>query len=444
MSETIKMMIDLLADPNRDTAYLTGRAGTGKTTEAIEICQYLFDNQIPFVVCAYTHKACEVLSSKFPAHLQQFICTLHSFLGKRPAINDSALSHKYVTFNFKSGGKATKPQVLLIDEFSMVGEKDLMDIVEIQEPADEDEPGLKVLMIGDTYQLPPVGDMQTIVPRKPYWTHLTEPRRSDKNDIIDAMSKIVSYIDGSAKPEPIQSSEYIHRGEDIVSRYKASPSDSKKVIAWTNEAVQNLNALIEGHDFPVKYDTVFCTTNRRDYIFLGEVPKEEVTCIETITGTVVLGTKYKTLEYLKTLDYIKFLKLECKETQDIHVIATIFGMKNYLVREKILTAHATKINREIAAKVGPKKVISWCEANSRTPLSKERRKAWREVIVFKESTMQIDFAHAITVHKSQGSTYEEVYVDTNDLNKCADKDFKLYLKLLYVALSRAAKLIVTN
>lgn len=443
MSEAIQMVINLLSDPNKDTGYLTGRAGTGKTTEVISICQYLYDNQIPFVVCAYTHKACEVLSDKFPPKLKDFICTLHSFLGKRPGINDSALSHKYVTLNYK-GKVIDRPHVLIIDEFSMVGEKDLMDIVEAQEPLDEVQHTIKVLMVGDPYQLPPVGDMQTIVPRKPHWVHLTIPRRSDKDDIVNAMSDIVSYIDGTAEPKSIPSSEHIIREQDIVQAYLSSKSENKKVLAWTNEAVQNLNAQIEGKAFPEQYDTVFCTSNRKEYLYLGEVPKEEVTWVETVMGTVLLGTKYKTLEFLLSLDYVKFLKLECKETSDITVIATIFGMKNYLVQERKLTSAATTINREIASRVGPKKVIQWCEANSKTALSVARRKAWREVIVFKDATMQIDFNHAITVHKSQGSTYEEVYVDTIDLGKCADRNFELYLKLLYVALSRASKLIVTN
>ena len=49
----------------------------------------------------------------------------------------------------------------------------------------------------------------------------------------------------------------------------------------------------------------------------------------------------------------------------------------------------------------------------------------------------IDFAYAITVHKCQGSTYENVYIDEGDLdsNDCASERNRLK----YVALSRPRK-----
>ncbi|MGL5567505.1 MAG: ATP-binding domain-containing protein [Plesiomonas sp.] len=50
----------------------------------------------------------------------------------------------------------------------------------------------------------------------------------------------------------------------------------------------------------------------------------------------------------------------------------------------------------------------------------------------------------MTVHKSQGSTYDTVYVDTEDLYRCAAINIKQYLKLMYVALSRASNKVITN
>ena len=58
--------------------------------------------------------------------------------------------------------------------------------------------------------------------------------------------------------------------------------------------------------------------------------------------------------------------------------------------------------------------------------------------------MCIDFPYATTVHKSQGSTYETVLLDIKDLGICANSNYNLYLKLLYVALSRASERVFTN
>ena len=70
-------------------------------------------------------------------------------------------------------------------------------------------------------------------------------------------------------------------------------------------------------------------------------------------------------------------------------------------------------------------------------MARQRAKAWRDHLTFNDLVLCIDFPYAMTVHKSQGSTYDEVYIDSDDLYKCAENNFSLYLKLLYVAISRA-------
>lgn len=69
---------------------------------------------------------------------------------------------------------------------------------------------------------------------------------------------------------------------------------------------------------------------------------------------------------------------------------------------------------------------------------------WKE---YKETTQtNLVFVRSIqanTIHKAQGSTYNNVYLYLPDLNKCRDMDLKL--RLLYVAISRARnKVILTG
>lgn len=55
----------------------------------------------------------------------------------------------------------------------------------------------------------------------------------------------------------------------------------------------------------------------------------------------------------------------------------------------------------------------------------------------------LDYGFAITAHKSQGSTYDNVFVDVNDMiydkNGEAYNDYADMLRRLYVACSRARK-----
>lgn len=86
----------------------------------------------------------------------------------------------------------------------------------------------------------------------------------------------------------------------------------------------------------------------------------------------------------------------------------------------------------------------WSKTNYKHELAKKRGDAWKKYLSFKDCVVCVDFPHALTVHKSQGSTYENVFLDMEDLGKCADKDYDLYLRLMYVAVSRASDKVYTN
>ena len=224
--------------------YITGAAGTGKTTKLKEKVQYCIDNEIPYVVCAFTHKACGILRSKLPPGA--CVRTLHSFLGKRPCINTNATKKEHVNQNVRSQGLDTKssetdeePEVLFLDEYSMVGEKDFMDIREAQDSDYDSIPELKVVWIGDPHQLPPVGDMQAIVPSGDYQVTLTKIWRND-NPLQQPLNKLISYMEGK-QPEPLEAvPEYFERGHNLIKEY-GNCDDDKVLLAYTNKRVETLN-----------------------------------------------------------------------------------------------------------------------------------------------------------------------------------------------------------
>lgn len=427
-----------LADEQAWDMYITGAAGTGKTTGLAEGVQHCIDNEIPYVVCAFTHKACGILRSKLPPDAN--VKTLHSFLGKRPCINTNATKKEHVNQNTKSSETDDEPKVLFLDEYSMIGEKDFLDIREAQDSDYDAIPELKVVWIGDKHQLPPVGDMPAVVPDDNYHVVLTKIWRND-NPLQQPLNALISYMEGE-QPAPLEPVPgYFERGYNLMHEY-GNCDDDKVVLAYTNKRVESLNADIAGKLYPDPGDRIFSPTTQKFYEFRGWVENPEYIDLH-YSDPLHLGSKYRTLENLVKSGLCKFALLE-DEDGDIWQHAVLFGHYEYKITKENLEAEAVESNKAIETKYRGYKAAAWGKANPQTKLARTRSKAWRDCLSFKDCVICIDFPYAMTVHKSQGSTFHTVLVDTDDLATCAERNFDMYLKLTYVAISRASHRVVTN
>lgn len=445
--ETFKLF---KADPDAWDMYVTGAAGTGKTTELRHSVQHCIDSDIAYVVCAYTHKACDILRAKLPDGAN--VTTLHSFLKKRPTINQHATDKKRLQTNSQMG-TPDKPVVMFVDEYSMIGEKDGLDIRAEQDPEYEGAPALKVVWLGDKNQLDPVGDMTFVIPYGKYVVTLTKIwRQAVDNPLLDTLSNLVDMIEGNKAVAPLTANPSFVRGIDIVAdiqdlrvsadQYDVSDHLDYVLLAYTNQRVEELNALIEQAEVPYEDCKVFSPTTKQTYKFITWL--DNVPYIDTpFNGEVHLGSKYKTLEYLAKTKNCQFAELEDLDGS-IVIAAIVFGHYQFKLKSNELKAAAAKSNKDIEDKYRGYKAAAWAKNNSTNKLARARAKAWHDFLSFDECVMCIDFTHAMTVHKSQGSTYETVYIDTEDLYKCAKLNPTQYLKLMYVAISRASKIVYTN
>lgn len=437
--DLLEMFKEFLEDRELGEMYITGVAGTGKTTSLAKLIEYCIENRISTVTCAYTHKAVDVLRSKLPKDTERNTTkTLHSYLKKVPTINDKATKVQHVDSN-AIVAESDIVKVIFIDEFSMIGERDYVDINTMQWSTN----GVlltKVVYIGDPNQLPPVKDASIVTPAGKYHFNLTKiHRQADDNPLIDTLLSINDMINGS-KPVKLKEHSNFLRGCDIVTEYKKCKT-SKVLLAYTNEKVQELNIAIEGRDRPNIGDSVFVSTLKQFRQVVAMDKKSDY--IRNIRGDVIeLNSKYNTLETLHLIEDVEFFTLQDDELNDTRR-AVVFGHYNYLYRSDKLAKEAVRLNKKITNtyKVDP---TIWCRTNGKTTLAKERNEAWKRYLSFKECVVCVDFSHAVTVHKSQGSTYENVFLDIEDLGRCADNDYELYLKLMYVAVSRASNTVYTN
>ena len=432
---------NFLDDADAFDAYITGQAGTGKTTVLNEIVAMCLKAHIPTVVCAFTHKAAGVLREKLPEEAD--IRTLHSFLKKRPGINENAKSIKALQTTTQFG-QPEPIKLLIVDEYSMVGESDAMSIGELQDPEYEGIPQMKVLYVGDYRQLDaikgtsPISDNVKRLRKAAngkksleYYYELTEVQRQGAGPLLDTICEIVDMIDGKSELHKLEPNEEFHRDVDIIAEH--NPYEDSIILAYTNKRVEELN-LIAFNKLKGSADETnerWSPTLRAELVYHGDTtnPSE----VLTHSGPLVLDSKYKTLEHLHTMPDIQFGRFTIEgETK---TIAYVFGHYQYKLKMEELAQIAAESNNSI----DHHSPAAYCKQNPHSKECRKRAKAWRDYLTFKECVMCVDYPYAQTIHKSQGSTFEKVYIDNEDLKMLLVKgQIEMYLKLLYVGVSRAS------
>ena len=136
-------ILDLMEN-TRENLFVSGRAGTGKST--------MIDH---FRV--HTKKNCVVLAPTGVAALNVKGQTIHSFFGFKPGVLPSEIKE---TKNKQKVAMYKKIDIIVVDEISMA-RADLIDCMDVFLRMHGKEPfeafgGVQMIFIGDLYQLPPV------------------------------------------------------------------------------------------------------------------------------------------------------------------------------------------------------------------------------------------------------------------------------------------------
>nr|MDJ0649182.1 AAA family ATPase [Xenococcaceae cyanobacterium MO_188.B19] len=393
---------------------LTGYAGTGKSFLITHYIRWLMEEKINFVAATPTNKAAKNLSNLAEQEdLKLEVKTVAQLLGQQPQLDQNTGKELFIT---KGELDWSGYGVIIIDEFSMVNRSDFQDI------ADEIQSNLlsKVLFVGDSAQLPPVGEKEPIVsicPLIKQSASLTKVVRYDGElaQVAEAIRSnpkysrtIFPFTTTSDRtilclPEP----EWLNKAIALFEspEFKENPQQIR-FLAWRNKTVESLNNFVRSQ-------------------LWGEDASLYVPGDRLIARRPLFRPKPGAKGKNKWGIIINNSE-EAQVTETGELCQLSFRGQIY---------QYWKV--EVQPDMGKPLTLSILHADSKELHQSQIQyfistKQWSNYYDLSRMFDDITYAYALTTHKAQGSTINYVFLDTKDMRGCSDRQ-----KLLYTALTRA-------
>jgi len=413
--DAIDKMHDFLSDPDQSLFVLRGYAGTGKTTC---IQTLLREEKVVAVLTAPTNKATRVLSQISKSEgVDCECCTIYSLLGLRLTSNSDIQRVEAI-----GESKVDMYQLMVVDEGSMVGEVLLGHIMEASLEAN-----VKVIFMMDPMQLPPVGEDRSPLMDAPCSASLTKVERHD-NQILALATQVRLAASGEGDLK-LKSSHDENGGVYVVRpnafngkitsgftslKYQEDP-ETFKCIAWRNKTVNFYNSIIRKGLYGDKELPKFMEGER--VVAASPVMVKgpdgwfaEMTTDEEAEVQEVVECGHPVFEDIKCYKLLL-------DSSDREGYVTAF-----VPHEESMKLYSSKLKQAI-------------------DIAKKDRSKWGHYWALKKDFFSdIRPCHAITAHRSQGSTYDTTFVDAGDI--LANRNKLEGLKCLYVAVSRASRIVV--
>ena len=372
--------------------YLTGKAGTGKTT----FLKYIKDT---------TNKNTVVLAPTGVAAINAGGVTIHSFfqIPFGPFVPDDSRLRTtatgtenretiYTTFRYREDKREIieNLELLIIDEISMV-RADMLDVIDRILKAFRKKPylpfgGVQVILIGDTFQLPPIADNEQwsilsqfyktpfffsskiIEQNTPLYIELKKIYRQNEQEFIDLLNRI--------RVSQVTANDYSVLNAKYNPTFSGNGSDY--IILATHNNIVNETNLTK----------------------LNQLTTELFTYDANVTGT--FPDKHKPTDHflkLKVGAQIMFIK------NDTGKYKRYYNGKIGKIKE--LEEASISVVFDDGSEVEVERAV-W--NNIEYSYNREQKKIVEEIVGTFEQ-FPIRLAWAITVHKSQGLTFEKVIAD---------------------------------
>lgn len=437
-------------DVNSRVAVLVGKAGTGKTTlirlilsdllEADENLgagfSFLGQGSSVFGV-TLAHKAKNVLNKSLPN-----VNTFASYFGLKEHYEPSG-KLTFIRDEFKAArsDSRTSHKVAVHDECSMYDD-DMIEMV-----LKETNPYVKIIFMGDYHQIPPItndGDSDSSVfTRFENIYYLKERVRQTKGNPIIDLSDIIAEqitrvlgpgefddrlaivlnaikIDTLEDGKGFQTIKY----KEFLEHYKSSSDNylDSKVVAYRRAKVDAFNSEI------------------RNYIY--DHPVEPF-----IPGEII----YMNDTYYESDSVTNRIKYVCYNSDEYLVDDVVLGEPkfdvdcNLLYVDKGNHTHLIGIDNPFIRVVAPRGNVKFKEISKtrksaaiNEKSSKKKSTRWKYFYDFVNTFGNVSYGYCYTAHKSQGSTFRNVYVDINDILSVGPITTKRKLQAIYTAITRAS------
>ena len=425
--------LDNFVKSNANVITLSGYAGTGKTS-IMQIFKEKMDKEgVPVTFTAATNKAANVLKTKV-----KDAQTLHSAFGIQAGVDYNSEYDLKHLINTVKENDLLPGSVVVIDEASMIDDN----IYKILNKIALDQ-NLKIIYLGDKAQLAPVNSAQ-ISPifrnKEGKVLELTKVERTGDNAILKEATGlrtkgIFSYVSsfnkdgkGVAFINPSKNREEI---ENIIKAFTAkiqNDPDYFRILAYRNNTISKYNDYVRkilGYDIK---------NNPNDYY-----PHEN----EPIVG-------YNNWGYLKTRKGHTYRFINSESYKTIDATAPVTNIELSVPNGKVYTITAKPVvvqktdgtedtlnfidvrgnqdNRKAVTEIA--NVISYLWRKRKTVPFSEQNEILQEInklqtALFVNDNIEEngrtivqkiwDFGYAMTVHKSQGSTFKNVIIDDKDI-----------------------------
>ena len=424
--------MDRFMKSNETSMTLSGYAGTGKTSLMEMIAQKGRKQYRPVVFCATTNKAAAVLNERV-SKAGFKAATLNKVFGISVEVDSKSNTYNARNLvNVLKDADITPGTTVIIDEASMINEENYDILNNIAKQND-----LKIIYVGDSAQLAPVGEdkiSKVFRNGEGKVITLTQVERTDDNAILkeatelrngNPLSGISSFND---KGEGVAYISPNHQDEinNIVAHYVKSlkhNSNYFRILAFTNKAVSAYNNQV-----------------RELLGYTSPIPQVG----EPMTGYNNWGYEWKTKSYR----FINSESYKVSKVDKSHKITTNLNDGTAVTMEVIpltledslgnidtfnfIDIKSNPSNLQAAIQLANEKKMLWAEAKHAVGRD-AKAKIYQRInfidnFLFVNDNIEdsnhnllqaktIDFGYAMTVHKSQGSTFTNVLMDDIDISR---------------------------
>lgn len=431
---------DFITCDDSDILVVNGYAGTGKTTAVAAIVAALRDMGTPSVLLSPTGRSAKVLAEI--AHRPAF--TIHKHIYRQKTVGEDGHG------NFSLAPNKAKSTLFVVDEVSLIGigtAQDgamttfgsgnlLEDLVTFVRNGDD----CRMMLIGDSAQLPPVGMESSPALNADYMRLFGGVRQCTLTSVVRQASESGILRNATMLRRLISS------GETAFPNLKFDLSSCEDMCRVSgSELVETLSDAYSqfGEDGTV----VLCRSNKRAIRYNHGIRsmvqfKEE----RLVRGDrlMIVRNCYQFVDDIQGLDYIangdiaKLVSLSSHEERyGLHFSDACLSFPDYddvCVKAKVCLD--TLDSESATLTPGQQNALFqgvWADYADKG----SRRKIWsavREDAYF--NALQLKYADAITCHKSQGGQWDCVFIDCPFwLEEQSTDD----LKWLYTAMTRAVK-----